>query len=755
MVPRLAPRPIQPRHPRHSHAPVSAVLLIASAFASLCIPVGVAHGQEESGNNTESKTAKELAESLLDGASGVDLDEFFAAVEAEDRAEFNTPIPAQDDPAVVAEWQAYMDMISNMSSMRGWAQGELPPGTPTDGPGATVPVNGLVIGPDGRVIQQDSVINNQPGSQSSGQPTGTQANPQSNPPQPRPFRGEVNVDEFDLVDLHVNNEDLGQVLRLLSMQSRRNVISSREVNANITADLYGVTFYEALDAILHVNGFGYREQGNFIYVYTLAELEQIAQATRLQATRVIELNYLNAVDAARFAAPLLSETGVITTPNESADFLIPDNAPVGKDTYANTARMVIHDYEENIDEIAELVASLDTRPTQVLVEATILQAQINEENAFGVDFSLIGDLDFTEFLNPLAAANSLIGGRGNSLVAGVDQPTAFPGADGESRAVTSSVGNVGGKASLKAGIIDEDVAVFLRVLDEVTDVTVISNPKVLTLNRQAARVLVGTRVGFLNTTTTQTATTQTVEFLDTGTQLHIRPFVSSDNLIRLEVKPQVSSASLRESVTQTGQAVTIPDEDTTELVTNLLVRDGQTVVLGGLFTESTSYTRRQVPFLGDIPIVGAAFKGQDDAIVRNEIIFMLTPSVIDDAVLTLEGERAQDFVEHARVGSREGLLPWSRERQVGRLLIEADELAKSGDEAKALLKIQRALALSPHSTDAIAMRERIAGRDRSHPSRSILDDIFRRDDAGNLSDGGTDRASEPVPAEDFASVPTT
>jgi type II secretory pathway component GspD/PulD (secretin) len=169
---------------------------------------------------------------------------------------------------------------------------------------------------------------------------------------------------------------------------------------------------------------------------------------------------------------------------------------------------------------------------------------------------------------------------------------------------------VGGKASLKAGIIDEDVAVFLRVLDEVTDVTVISNPKVLTLNRQAARVLVGTRVGYLNTTTTQTATTQTVEFLDTGTQLHIRPFVSSDNLIRLEVKPQVSSASLRESVTQTGQAVTIPDEDTTELVTNLLVRDGQTVVLGGLFTESTSYTRRQVPFLGDIPSSAPPSRGR-------------------------------------------------------------------------------------------------------------------------------------------------
>lgn len=674
------------------------------------------------------------------------IQELIEAIRADERSEFPDPIPHDTDPAQITAWESYMDVISNTPSMRGWAEGELPPGTPVDGAGATVPVNGLVVGPDGAVMRE------QPAGGGSTGPFGSGNTPPSGSAPTRTFRGEVSVDGFDLVDVHVNNENLGAVLRLLSVQSRRNVVTSKDVNATITADLYGVTFYEALDAILHVNGFGYREQGNFIYVYTLDELNAIADATREQRTVVIELNYLNSVDAARFSAPLLSEAGTITTPNASIDFLIPDDAPVGKDDYANMAQMVVHDYEENIEEIRELVVLLDTRPSQVLVEATILQAAINEENAFGVDFSLIGDLDFTEFLNPLAAANSLIGGRGDSLIGGVEAPTSFPGADGQSRAITSSVGNVGGKASLKAGIIDDDIAVFLRVLDEVTDVTVISNPKVLTLNRQAARVLVGTRVGFLNTTTTQTATTQTVEFLDTGTQLHIRPFVSSDNLIRLEVKPQVSTASLRESTTSTGQAVTIPDEDTTELVTNLLVRDGQTVVLGGLFTESTSYTRRQVPGLGDIPIIGAAFKGQDDKIVRNEIIFMITPSVVDDAILTLEGERAADVVEHARVGSREGLLPWSRERQVGRLLIEAEELARDGDEARALLKIQRALSLSPHSTDAILMRERISGADRSWPSRSILDDIFRRDEQGKLSTPG-DRAG-PALAEPIATVPT-
>ena len=564
-----------------------------------------------------------------------------------------------------------------------------------------------------------------------GQPAGRQPN--------TAFAGEVTVDEFDLVDMHVNNENLGTVLRLLSMQSRRNIVTSPNAFASITADLYGVTFYEALDAILHINGFGYREEGSFIYVHTREELDSFEADDRSLESRVIELNYLNSADAARFAQPLLSQEGSITTPEPSEVFEIPDTGPVGSDQYANEARLVIHDFPENIAAIESLITRIDTRPSQVLVEATILQAAINEENAFGIDFSLIGDLDFIDLLNPLAAANSVINGTGQRLVGDETVAVSIPGADREARAITSTVGNTVGKGSLKIGITDQDVAVFMRVLDEVTDVTVISNPKVLTLNRQPARVLVGTRVGYLNTTTTETSTTQSVQFLDTGTQLHIRPFVTSDNLIRMEVKPQVSTASLRESATGTGQAVTIPDEDTTELVTNLLVRDGQTVVLGGLFTENTSYTRRQVPVLGDIPLIGAAFRGQDDLIGRNEIIFMITPTVVDDAILTLEGERATDYIEHARVGAREGLLPWSRERQVGRLLIEAEELSEAGDNHRAMLKVQRALALAPHSPDARRLRERLTARGVAWPSRSILDDIYRREN-GELSSSGSGAA---------------
>ncbi|MFI4898590.1 MAG: hypothetical protein ACIARR_12290 [Phycisphaerales bacterium JB059] len=573
---------------------------------------------------------------------------------------------------------------------------------------------------------------------------------------------DVSVDKYDLVDLHVNDEDLGRVLQLLSIQSERNIVASNSVSATITADLYGVTFYEALDAILHVNGYGYIEQGNFIHVYTREELLAIEQATRERVTKVFRLDYLNAVDAAEFVQQLLSENGVIKTSAAAETFNIDDSNPVGADTFANEATLVITDYEENVDSILDLLEQLDTRPVQVLVEATILQTSLTVDNAFGVDFSVLGNLEFADFAGiggPLAAASQLVKGVGQDISGGDIDISQVNNTTG---AVTSSVGNVSGDAGIRGGIVTDDVAVFLRLLDEVTDVTVVSNPKILTLNRQPARVLVGTRVGYLNTTTTETSTTQTVEFLDTGTQLALRPFVAANGLIRLELKPQVSNFTLRETTGSNGSPVTIPDEETTELVTNVMVRDGQTVVLGGLFTETTTATRRQVPVLGDIPVIGAAFRGHEDNTRRSEIIFMITPSIVNDAELTQAGEMGTEYLATARAGAREGLLTFSRERRVSQLLIKAREYHADGHTEKAIFCLDRALTLHPRSTEARKMLVELRGTQTVVPSNSILDSVWGKEfhvapssvphSMGEINvDAGQ---TAPAPIEDVVSVNT-
>jgi hypothetical protein len=272
-----------------------------------------------------------------------------------------------------------------------------------------------------------------------------------------------------------------------------------------------------------------------------------------------------------------------------------------------------------------------------------------------------------------------------------------------------------------------DVGIFLRMLDQVTDTVILSNPKILALNRQPARVLVGKRVGYLNTTTTDTSTTQSVEFLDTGTQLYFRPFVSSEGEIRMELKPQVSAAEIRNITDAKGSVVTIPDETTQELVTNVNVRDGQTVVLGGLFTENTTFTRRQVPWAGDLPIIGNAFRGKEDSTVRSEIIFLITPSIVTDTMLAGAADRAGADIDRIRTGTRQGLLPWSREKMTETLNVEAEKLAREGNSDRALWNLQRSLSMNPNQPEAYRLREKITGEREAWDDASMLKDIVTGD----------------------------
>lgn len=526
----------------------------------------------------------------------------------------------------------------------------------------------------------------------------------------------VHVSDYMNVDIFVNNEDLANVLQMLSLQSRRNIIASSNVSASVTANLYGVTFKEALDSILHVNGYNYIEKGNFIYVYTKEEYDQIKLATTNKVPKIITLNYLNANDAAEFATPLLSDQGQIKTNGDAGEFSLPEDTPTGGEEFPHTATLMVFDFPDHVEQIEKLIAQLDTKPMQVLVEATILQTSLNEANAFGIDFALLADVEFTDFFNlggPLGSALAL-GQTGDDKVA--------PG-DNRGTAVNSTPGNFGGPGTFKAAIIHDDFGIFLRALDEVSDVKVLSNPKILALNRQPARVLVGRKLGYLNTTATETSTTQTVEFLDTGTQLSFRPFISKDGMVRMELKPRVSEGLIREASDATGAAVTIPDEITQEITTNVIVQDGQTIVLGGLFKETTTLSRKQVPVLGDIPIVGMAFRGHDDSTDRAEIMFLIKPTIVNETILGEAGDRGLAYVERVRAGSREGLLPFSRDRQTAKLNVEAERLASEGKLNAAMHKLRRSLELNPHQPDALQLRERLFNEKDFWPSRSVMDRV--------------------------------
>jgi type IV pilus assembly protein PilQ len=522
---------------------------------------------------------------------------------------------------------------------------------------------------------------------------------------------EVVIDEFGTVDLVVNETEVTQVLEMLAIQSRKNIIASNNVTGTVSANLYDVTFSEALDAVLRVNGFGYIEEGNFVYVYTLEELDTIEKARRKTESRIYELQYLSAADADEFVKPLLSEEGKAAFRGDVEAGFKPSLKDGGGDSYAWSSKLVINDYPENLETIAMLLKELDTPPTQVVVEATVVQTKVTEDNEFGVDFTALSNIRIGGIIGgPLAAAQDVITGTfGDTNIEGV----------------TSDVGGTSNSTfsgGLKVGVIKDHVGAFLKVLDQVVDTTVLARPRITCLNRQRAEVLVGKRIGYLSSTQTDTSTTQTVEFLDTGIQLVFRPFISPDGMIRLELHPNVSSATLRHDG---GQSV--PDEITQQIMTNVRCRDGETIILGGLFRETTQISRNQVPFLGDIPLIGNLFRGQDDTIEKEEIIFLLTPTIIPDERLWEAGRDSLKIVESVRVGARAGLLPFSRDQITANYNMDALNAYRVGDLDNALYWSNLSLRNMTEQPEMIRLRERITNEKESVWERDLLHSLLQRE----------------------------
>ena len=527
--------------------------------------------------------------------------------------------------------------------------------------------------------------------------------------------GGVEVDDFDTFNIQVQDTELAQVLQMLALQSERNVIASRNVSAVISANLFDVTFYEALDAILKPNGFRWIEEGKFIYVYTQEEFARMQALDRKTESRMFELEHLSAQDAGEFANPLLSDRGKLSFIGQVEGGIEQQLDAMGADSWAKSAILVVNDYPENLTRIDELLDEIDTAPRQVVVDATIASVSVNEKDAFGVDFSLIGNLDVTKLVNPLGPVSDMLrGSAGPPPGTQGSVPTPIYG-DGNLPAygAQSTPGNVsGGDHNIKVGLVAGDAAVFIRALDRVTDTMVLARPRLMALNRQRAQVLVGQRVAYLSTTSTDTTTTQTVQYLDTGVKLMLRPFISKDDSIRLELYPSVSEA-VRKTISSGGLEGTIqvPDEFTNEISTNVRVRDGQTLVLGGLFREETRVSNNQVPFLGDIPILGAAFSGHDNEINRKEIIFLITPNIVEDSLIETSGKAGKAFVNSLRAGMRDGLLPFSREKMSSKHNQSAFEAKQRGDKDKALYHLDNSLRLNPAQPGVRQLRAEITGSD--------------------------------------------
>jgi len=531
----------------------------------------------------------------------------------------------------------------------------------------------------------------------------------------------VNVSNAGTVEIHVNDANLIEVLRMLSLQSQKNIIASKDVKGTITANLYDVTVREALDALLATNGYAYRERGNFIYVYSAKEILDMDKAARVLTTRTFRLFYTPAANVVTMIKPVLSSEAQVAFTTPASSGLDTGTKDIGGSTHATEDVIVVTDYADNLAHVEKILKEIDRRPQQILLEATILRATLSEDNALGIDFTLLGDVDF-------AGLNAAGASSGAALSGTI---TSNPGAGqildtGYGAAGTGFRSNVP-TGGLQVGIVHNNIAVFLSALESLTDTTVVANPKILALNKQKGEVIVGRKDGYTTSTTTDTSTVQTVEFLDTGTRLIFRPFIGDDGYIRMEIHPEDSSGGLT--------SANLPFKITTETTSNVMVKDGHTVVIGGLFRESSQTSRAQVPGLGNLPGIGYLFRSQRDVTTREEIIILLTPHIIkDDSAYSAASENELKEAEKLRVGVRRGMMPFGRERLAESMYDSAvKEMNKpDGKEDVALWYLNSATNLNPKFGEAIDMKERMTGKVitsvdnctfRSFVKKQILTDI--------------------------------
>lgn len=430
-------------------------------------------------------------------------------------------------------------------------------------------------------------------------------------------------------------------LRMLAQMYQKNIVPSAAVDGIVTVtNLYDVTFEEALQAILGTHK--YEIKGNFIKIYTNDEF--MADKSRFE-NAMIPLYYINAAEAQKLAEPLLSEYGRLGATSPAAVDTKPGQ---GGDTLAIRDRLVINDYPENIRNIRETLEEVDIQPPQVLIEVTYLKALLDETTEFGIDWQNL------------------------SATTGVALGTSGISASGFASGVSSG--------GLSIGILEDNVDILIRALDTITETTVLANPKIMALNKQAGKIIIGNRDGYVSTSQTNAdGATQEVAFLETGTVLEFRPFICKDGMIRMELYPKQSTGE----VVEVSSGTVLPNETTTEVMTNVMVKDGKTIVLGGLFQEETTLSRSQIPLLGDLPFIGDLFRGTDDQSVRTELIVLITPHIINDPEEADGTERMKDVMRLA-YDARKNITWMSRTRIEEDRYAEAVRLYSDGQPSAAL-----------------------------------------------------------------------
>jgi len=370
-------------------------------------------------------------------------------------------------------------------------------------------------------------------------------------------------DEF--ISLAMRDTSLSDVMEMLSRQARVNILLTSGVEGNVSFSLFDVTLDEAVRHIATAAGFAVEQRDGTYYIIDHEEIGkyELPVSTELRTFKV-EYSDVNVVQS--ILKSHLSEHGKITS------------LPVRK-------LLVVEDAPEFMQRIEELLSVLDRQPRQILIEAKILEVTLRDTDAFGMDWTKLFSVD---------------DGDGAFGVRGFGDNTA-PG--------------------LFFDLVTPSLTLALNLLRNEGRLRTLSTPKLLALEHQEAKAIIGDRIGYSVTTTINQVTTESIEFLESGVILKVVPSVDHNGDILMEIHPEVSTGT----VSDDG----IPAQTTTEVTTRMRVGNAKTIFIGGLIRRSTNSTEERVPFLGDLPLVGNAFANKANNTISTETIILVTPYILD------------------------------------------------------------------------------------------------------------------------------
>lgn len=453
------------------------------------------------------------------------------------------------------------------------------------------------------------------------------------------------------VTVNFRDADIKAVLRYLSEVGGVDIVPSPDVTGAVTLSLTDKPWDVALDIIVKNYGYAYEREGNIIRVVTLTslKLEELS-------TEVIPLNYATAENAQEAVKDMLTERGKMSY-----------------DTRINA--LIVTDLATNIYKIKRIIRSLDKKTPQIMIEARIIETKLTDTEKLGINWNLViaaagaarpttlpwGNEIWRDLLPqglrrfyprgqtgqattaaaPGAAGTTAVTGVADFMNQGAGGTTLFPFADADSFAY---------------GTLDfSQFSAVLEYLDQRSDTEIISNPRITTLNNRAAKMFVGKVYNYIaeiernEDTGGQQRFTYKIEKEEIGIRLLVTPHINDAGDIEVELKPEIKDVIEFQRI---NEFFSLPVFATREAETQVIVRDAETIFIGGLIKEDVKKITDKIPLLGDIlgdlPFVGGIFKYKSEVKEKTELVFFLTVHVVKDL---------KDFNKIGVRGVSESMLP--------------------------------------------------------------------------------------------------